>query len=107
MGMRILVWAREASRQKAQADGYAVAASKEAFFATSDVLTLHLRLVDLTRGPAQMELFADPGFLRQAKLESAVDQLRHRYGVAAIDRFRRCDSVIERSSHRVIERSGD
>jgi len=50
MGMRILVWAREASRQKAQADGYAVAASKEAFFATSDVLTLHLRLVDATRG---------------------------------------------------------
>ena len=50
MGMRILVWAREASRQKAQADGYAVAPSKEAFFATSDVLTLHLRLVDATRG---------------------------------------------------------
>jgi len=50
MGMRILVWAREASRQKAQADGYSVAASKEAFFATSDVLTLHLRLVDATRG---------------------------------------------------------
>jgi len=50
VGMRILVWAREASRQKAQADGYAVATSKEAFFATSDVLTLHLRLVDATRG---------------------------------------------------------
>ena len=50
MGMRILVWAREASRQKAAADGYAVAPSREAFFATSDVLTLHLRLVDATRG---------------------------------------------------------
>jgi len=50
MGMRILVWAREASRQKAQADGYAVAASKEEFFQKSDVLTLHLRLVDATRG---------------------------------------------------------
>jgi D-3-phosphoglycerate dehydrogenase len=50
MGMRILVWAREASRQKAQADGYEVAPSKQAFFATSDVLSLHLRLVDATRG---------------------------------------------------------
>jgi D-3-phosphoglycerate dehydrogenase len=50
MGLRVLVWAREASRQKAQADGYEVAPSKEAFFATSDVLSLHLRLVDATRG---------------------------------------------------------
>jgi len=50
MGLRVLVWAREASRQKAQADGYAVAASKEEFFATSDVLSLHMRLVDATRG---------------------------------------------------------
>jgi D-3-phosphoglycerate dehydrogenase len=50
MGLRVLVWAREASRQKAQADGYAVAPSKDAFFGTSDVLTLHLRLVDATRG---------------------------------------------------------
>ena len=50
MGLRVLVWAREASREKAQADGYAVAASKEQFFATSDVLSLHMRLVDATRG---------------------------------------------------------
>ncbi len=50
MGMRVLVWAREASRQKAQADGYAVAPSKEEFFQKSDVLTLHMRLVDATRG---------------------------------------------------------
>ena len=50
MGLRILVWAREASREKALADGYDVAANKEAFFAESDVITLHLRLVDATRG---------------------------------------------------------
>jgi len=50
MGLRVLVWAREASREKASADGYAVAASKEAFFAESDVITLHMRLVDATRG---------------------------------------------------------
>ena len=50
MGLRILVWAREASRDKARADGYPVAASKEAFFAECDVLSLHLRLVEATRG---------------------------------------------------------
>ena len=50
MGLKILVWAREASREKARADGYAVAASKEAFFAECDVLSLHMRLVDATRG---------------------------------------------------------
>ncbi|HSZ74817.1 MAG TPA: D-2-hydroxyacid dehydrogenase family protein, partial [Rhizomicrobium sp.] len=49
-GMNILVWAREASRERACADGYAVAASKEEFFATCDVLSLHMRLVDATRG---------------------------------------------------------
>jgi len=50
MGLRVLVWARERSREKASADGYAVASSKQAFFAESDVITLHLRLVDATRG---------------------------------------------------------
>ena len=50
MGLRILVWAREASREKARADGYAVAPGKEAFFAESDIITLHMRLVDATRG---------------------------------------------------------
>ena len=49
-GMRVLVWAREASRQKARADGYLLAESKEAFFAGCDVISLHLRLVDGTRG---------------------------------------------------------
>jgi len=50
IGMQIVVWGREASRDKARADGYAVAGSKEAFFAECDVLTLHMRLVDATRG---------------------------------------------------------
>jgi len=49
-GMKVLVWAREASRQKAQEDGYAVAKSKQEFFETADVLTLHMRLVKETRG---------------------------------------------------------
>jgi D-3-phosphoglycerate dehydrogenase / 2-oxoglutarate reductase len=55
MGMKILVWSREASREKAKADGYAVAPSKEAFFAECDVLSLHMRLVDATRGIVKRE----------------------------------------------------
>lgn len=49
-GMKVLVWARKASRERAQADGYASAADKDAFFEACDVLSLHLRLVDATRG---------------------------------------------------------
>lgn len=48
--MNVQVWGREASRERARADGYAVAPSKAAFFETSDVVSLHMRLVDATRG---------------------------------------------------------
>ncbi|MDP1751598.1 MAG: D-2-hydroxyacid dehydrogenase family protein [Reyranella sp.] len=49
-GMHVIVWAREATRAKARADGLEVAASKEAFFESCDVLSLHMRLVEATRG---------------------------------------------------------
>jgi D-3-phosphoglycerate dehydrogenase len=49
-GMNVLVWAHEASLQRARSDGYAVAPSKRAFFESCDVLSLHLRLVNETRG---------------------------------------------------------
>lgn len=49
-GMEVVVWASEGSRQAAMADGWTVAASREAFFEASDVLSLHMRLVDATRG---------------------------------------------------------
>jgi D-3-phosphoglycerate dehydrogenase len=49
-GMNVLVWAREASRERARADGYDTAPSKAAFFEQCDVITLHMRLVDATRG---------------------------------------------------------
>jgi D-3-phosphoglycerate dehydrogenase len=49
-GMRVQVWAREAARARAVADGYEVAGGKAAFFETSDVISLHMRLVDATRG---------------------------------------------------------
>jgi D-3-phosphoglycerate dehydrogenase len=49
-GMHVLVWAREASRERARADGHAVAPSKEAFFEACDVISLQMRLVESTRG---------------------------------------------------------
>ena len=49
-GMNILVWAREASRQRARTDGYPVAPSKREFFERCDVISLHMRLVAETRG---------------------------------------------------------
>src|SRR5262249_52632612 len=48
--MRVLVWARDASRERAQADGYAVATSQRDLYAECDVVTLHMRLVAATRG---------------------------------------------------------
>jgi D-3-phosphoglycerate dehydrogenase len=48
-GMNVLVWARPQSLAAARADGHAVAASKEAFFAACDVISLHMRLVPATR----------------------------------------------------------
>ena len=49
-GMRVLVWGREAACERAVADGYEAAAGKAEFFAACDVLSLHMRLVDATRG---------------------------------------------------------
>ncbi len=49
-GMKVLIWARAATLLKAQSDDYAVAASKAAFFSECDVVTLHMRLVEATRG---------------------------------------------------------
>jgi D-3-phosphoglycerate dehydrogenase len=49
-GMNVLVWAREAALARARADGYVAARSRDAFFGECDVISLHLRLVDATRG---------------------------------------------------------
>jgi D-3-phosphoglycerate dehydrogenase / 2-oxoglutarate reductase len=49
-GMKVLVWAREASLERARADGYETAADKAAFLGRSDIVSLHMRLVPATRG---------------------------------------------------------
>ena len=49
-GMNVSAWGREGSLQRAQADGYAVAPSRAAFFEQCDVISLHVRLRPETRG---------------------------------------------------------
>ena len=96
-GMNVLVWAREESRVRAAADGYDVAESKEAFFESCDVLSLHMRLVDATRGIVTADDLArmKPSALlvntSRAPLieeEALVSALRAgRPGMAAVDVF--------------------
>jgi D-3-phosphoglycerate dehydrogenase len=49
-GMKVLVWGRESSLVAAKAAGYEPAASREAFFETCDVISLHVRMLPETRG---------------------------------------------------------
>jgi D-3-phosphoglycerate dehydrogenase len=49
-GMRVVVWGRAGSLERARADGYETAPDQVAFFSESDVVSLHLRLGDSTRG---------------------------------------------------------
>jgi len=48
-GMDVVVWARDATRERARADGWRTAESQEAFYAECDVISLHMRLLDATR----------------------------------------------------------
>lgn len=49
-GMNVLCWGREGSTARARAEGFAVAAGREAFFESADVVSLHLPANDQTRG---------------------------------------------------------
>src|SRR3978361_1608225 len=48
--MNVLVWSRETALAQARADSYETAGSKNEFFEQCDVLSLHMRMVDATRG---------------------------------------------------------
>ena len=54
-GMRVVIWGSEPSRTRALAAGHGVAQSRDAFFSDCDVLSLHLRLNDATRGCVSVE----------------------------------------------------
>ena len=96
-GMNVIVWGSEASREKARADGHQSADSREAFFETCDVLSLHLRLVDETRGivgaddlarmkpTALLVNTSRAELVEEGALVSALN--RGRPGMAAVDVF--------------------
>jgi len=49
-GARVICWGRQGSTTRAREAGYEVAASREAFFRESDIVSLHLPLIKETRG---------------------------------------------------------
>lgn len=49
-GMNIQAWGGEGSMTRAREDGIEIPKSRDAFFATSDVISLHVRLYPSTRG---------------------------------------------------------
>ena len=96
-GMRILVWGSEGARDRAVAEGYEAATSCESFFDTADVLSLHLRLHDSTRGIVKLEALSRmkptallvntsrAELIEEGALVSALN--RGRPGMAAVDVF--------------------
>jgi D-3-phosphoglycerate dehydrogenase / 2-oxoglutarate reductase len=96
-GMKVQVWGSEASRARAEADGLAAAASREAFFESSDVLTLHLKLSDSTRAIVQLDdlarmkptsLFVNTSRAELVAENALVSALnKGRPGMAAVDVF--------------------
>jgi D-3-phosphoglycerate dehydrogenase / 2-oxoglutarate reductase len=94
-GMHVQAWGSESSRERAVEEGVRVPETREEFFATSDVVTLHLRLVDATRGIvtasdlAAMQpsaLFVNTSRAGLVEPGALVDALRAgRPGMAAVD----------------------
>jgi D-3-phosphoglycerate dehydrogenase len=96
-GCDVVAWAREASRNRARADGYRVADGKETFFAECDVVSLHMRLVPATRGivtaadlarmkpSALLVNTSRAGLIEEGALVGALREGRP--GIAAVDVF--------------------
>lgn len=96
-GMNVVVWGSETSLERARAAGYAVAESRESLFENSDVLSLHLRLADATRGIVKFDdltrmkptsLLVNTSraeLVEEGALVSALN--RGRPGMAAVDVF--------------------
>src|SRR5262249_12661639 len=109
-GMNVSVWAREAARARAREDGYDVARSKAAFFEECDVVSLHMRLVEATRG---IVTAADLGRMKPTALlvntsraglvapGALVEALRSgRPGMAAVDVYE--EEPLTDPSHRLL-----
>ncbi len=96
-GMSVQIWGSDESRVRAVKDGHAAATSREAFFQTTDVLSLHLRLNEATTGIVTSD---DLGFMKSTALlvntsraelietNALIGALnRGRPGMAAVDVF--------------------
>ncbi len=96
-GMQVLVWGSEASRARAATDGYTPVADRQTLFDQSDVLSLHLRLSDSTRGLVTLDdlsrmkptaLFVNTSRAELVAENALVSALnRGRPGMAAVDVF--------------------
>jgi D-3-phosphoglycerate dehydrogenase / 2-oxoglutarate reductase len=96
-GMNVMVWGSESARSRAEHDGLMAATSCEAFFEACDVLSLHLRLHDSTRGIVKFDALARmkptallvntsrAELIEEGALVSALN--RGRPGMAAVDVF--------------------
>ena len=96
-GMDVVWWASEDGRARAVAEGQKVAESRESFFSTSDVVTLHVRLKPSTTGLITADDLAlmgtgsvlvntsRAGLIEPGALKAALDAGRP--GQAAIDVF--------------------
>jgi D-3-phosphoglycerate dehydrogenase len=96
-GMQVLVWGSEEARARATAAGHTAAESCEALFASADVLSLHLRLSERTRGIVKLESLSqmkpESLFVNTSRAELVEDNAlvaalnRGRPGMAAVDVF--------------------
>ncbi len=96
-GMKVLVWGSEAARHRAIGDGLMVAESRSHFFASADVLSLHLRLNEQTRGIVTLQdlsqmkptaLLVNTSRAELIEPDALITSLnRGRPGMAAVDVF--------------------
>ncbi|MFO1191686.1 MAG: D-2-hydroxyacid dehydrogenase family protein [Rhodoferax sp.] len=96
-GMQVRVWGSEVSRAKASEDGFLPAESKAHLFSQSDVVSLHLRLNDQTRGVVSLEdlslmkpdaLLVNTSRAELIEPDALISALnRGRPGMAAVDVF--------------------
>jgi D-3-phosphoglycerate dehydrogenase len=110
-GMNVTALGREGSNERARADGYAVASSREAFFEQSDVVSLHIRLRPETRGIVTAEDLARmkptalivntsrAGLIAPGVLVEALK--KGRPGMAAVDVYE--DEPVLNASHPLLQ----
>ncbi len=96
-GMNVLIWGRAPARERAVLDGFEAAFTRDEFFARCDVLSLHLRLLDETRGIVRLDdlarmkptaLLVNTSRAELIEPEALIGALnRGRPGMAAVDVF--------------------